>query len=72
MLHLVIIMRQTPQTFLDMPVGEWFCSWQLIWRENPPDCPLLVRYTVHYFNLLVQTSQSRLMSLEENVFFYTL
>ena len=44
MLDLVMIMRQTPQIFLDMPVGEWFRSWQLIWKENPPDCPLLDRY----------------------------
>ena len=37
MLDLVLTMRQTPQIFLDMPVGEWFHSWQLIWRENPPN-----------------------------------
>ena len=38
MLDLVMTMRQTPQIFLDMPVGEQFLSWELIWKENPPDC----------------------------------
>ena len=50
MLDLVLTMRQTPQIFLDMPVGEWFHSWQLIWRENPPNC-LLDKYNpLHEFN----------------------
>ena len=38
MLNLVMTMRQSPQIFLDMSVGEQFHSWQLIWRENPPGC----------------------------------
>ena len=50
MLDLVLTMRQTPQIFLDMPVGEWFRSWQLIWRKNPPNY-LLDKYDpLHEFN----------------------
>lgn len=30
-------MRQRPQDFLSMPVGQWFHSWQLVWREDCHD-----------------------------------
>ena len=46
---LVIKMRQTPQEFINMPVGEWFYSWQLVWREDPPGCKLNKYNPCHEF-----------------------
>ncbi len=38
MFELLLEMRQVPHKFLKMSEGEWFRSWQLVWKEEPPDC----------------------------------
>ena len=38
MFDLTIAIRQKPETFLEMPEGDWYHSWQLVWREKPQEC----------------------------------